>query len=89
MKYLHQALFSPTITTLIHAIRKGHLQAWPGLSEAHVKKYLSNSDATIKGHLDQSRKNLLSTKTSETNLIIQENEEDILQEFETKTQKTN
>ena len=89
IKYLHQALFSPTQATLINAIRKGQLQAWPGLSETNVKKYLCESDATIKGHLDQNRQNQMSTKKRNINAIIQESEDDILQTFTEPQQKTN
>jgi hypothetical protein len=40
----------------------GYYTTWPELTAARVQKYLLASAATIKGHLDQQRKNLRSTK---------------------------
>jgi hypothetical protein len=44
------------------AIDKGLLTTWPGLTAAQVRKYAPRSTATVKGHLDQQRANLRSTK---------------------------
>ena len=49
--------------TLIHAIRNNHLLGWPGLTIENVNKYLTETPATAKGHLDQHRQNTQSTKT--------------------------
>jgi len=39
VQYLHAALFSPTKTTLVRAIRNGHSPTWPGFTVAnHSKK---------------------------------------------------
>jgi hypothetical protein len=62
IQYLHAAAFSPVPSTWIAAIQRGFFQAWPGLSAAAVQKHLPKSEATTKGHLDQTRKNLRSTK---------------------------
>jgi hypothetical protein len=43
-------------------------QSWPGLTAAAIRKHLPKSEATTKGHLDQSRKNLRSTKTDDMDL---------------------
>jgi len=61
--FSHAALFSPALSTLTTALAKGFLPPMPGLTLATLRKYPPNSVATIKGHLDQLRKNLRSTKT--------------------------
>jgi hypothetical protein len=64
--FLHAALFSPVPSTLLHAIKRGHLTTWPGLTINNVNRFLHKSIATVKGHLDQTRKNKRSTKTVTT-----------------------
>jgi hypothetical protein len=54
--------FSPTLETWLLAISRGHFITWPGITTANVRRYLPKSEATAKGHLDQQRKNLRSTK---------------------------
>ena len=39
-KYLHAVLFSPTITSLLEAIKKGLLKKWMGFTEGLIKKCL-------------------------------------------------
>ena len=60
--FAHAALFSPSISTLAQALHNNYLPGFPGLSPALLAKYPPNSVATAKGHLDQVRKNLRSTK---------------------------
>jgi hypothetical protein len=62
IQFLHAAAFSPVTSTWIAAIQRGFFQSWPGLTAAAVKKHLPASEATAKGHLDQIRKNIRSTK---------------------------
>ena len=62
INYLHAAAFSPATSTWLQAIQKGFFSTWPGLTTTAVKKYLQPSEATAKGHLDQTRKNARSTK---------------------------
>ena len=62
VKFLHQACFSPATSTFIKAIEHGNFATWPMLTSENVKKYLPKSEATAMGHLDQQRKNTLSTK---------------------------
>jgi hypothetical protein len=63
IQYLHATCFSPTESTWIQAIKNNHFTTWPLLStEPTVLKYFRNTPATAKGHLDQQRKNLQSTK---------------------------
>ena len=58
----HAALFSPALSTLELALQKGFLPPFPGLTLSALRRHPPQSSATIKGHLDQIRKNLRSTK---------------------------
>jgi hypothetical protein len=62
VQFLHAACFSPSTSTFLQAIQAGYLTTWPGLTAPIVAKYLPKSIATAKGHMDQQRKNLRSTK---------------------------
>ena len=62
IEYLHQCLFSSTQETLPKAIQNNNLLGFPGLYEKAVLKYLPDSTATIKGHLNHTRKNVGSTQ---------------------------
>ena len=42
--------------------QKRFLSTFPGLTKQLVKKHLPKSETTVKGHMDQERKNLQSTK---------------------------
>jgi hypothetical protein len=61
-KFLHQALFSPSTSTLLKAIKNNQLTTWPGLTSENVLKHLPKSIATTFGHQDQTRKNTRSTQ---------------------------
>ena len=65
IKYLHQCAFSPMTRTWIQVVKKGHFKTWPGVTVEAIQRYLSKSEATTLGHLDQQRKNLQSTKLSD------------------------
>ena len=65
-QYLHAACGSPPISTFLKAIKNGLLQSWPGIDLIKESDLLP-SIATAKGHLDQERKNLQSTKPSSVN----------------------
>jgi hypothetical protein len=60
--FLHACAGSPALSSFKSAIQAGYYTTWPELTAARVQKYLLASAATIKGHLDQQRKNLRSTK---------------------------
>ena len=47
-QYLHAALFSPTITTLSKAIKRGNLITFPGIHEINFEKILKTTIATEK-----------------------------------------
>jgi hypothetical protein len=59
--FLHGYAFSPSISTFLVAIRRGHFSSWPGLSESLITKHLKKSTATSKGHLRMEQRNLQST----------------------------
>ena len=61
--FLNYATFSPSISTLIKAFKKGFFTTWPGLTVQAIKKYVANKFTTSKGHLDHVQKNLRSTKS--------------------------
>ena len=61
-EYLHKCAFSPSLSTFQRAIRKGHLITWPGITNINFEKHITNLVPVAKGHLDQERANLQSTK---------------------------
>ena len=69
--YLHAACGSPAVSTFLNAIKKGFLLSWPGI-ELITESDLAPSLATAKGHLNQERKNLQSTKSSPPSLLQHE-----------------
>jgi hypothetical protein len=50
IKFTHQSLCNPKVSTLLKAVRKGFLKRCPNLSEKLILKYLNPSPATAKGH---------------------------------------
>ena len=60
--FLHACAGSPTLGTFQKAIDNGNFITWPNINNINLKKYKPNEIATAKGHLDQERKNLQSTK---------------------------
>jgi hypothetical protein len=59
--YLQKALFSPTKSALLQAVKDGHLITWPGLTEDAIHKKLKLTPATATGHINQRRQNIRST----------------------------
>jgi hypothetical protein len=59
--YLHKALFSPTKSALLQAVKDGHLITWPGLTEDAIHKHLKLTQATAMGRMNQRRQNIRST----------------------------
>ena len=60
--YHHATLGSPVLSTLLRAIRQGHLTTFPGLTTNLISKHLPNSIASVLGHQDQESQHLRSTK---------------------------
>jgi hypothetical protein len=59
--YLHKALFSPTKSAMLQAVKDGHLITWPDLTEDAINKHLKLTPATTMGHMNQRRQNIRST----------------------------
>jgi hypothetical protein len=72
INYLHAACFSPVKSTWITAIKNGNFTSWPGLTEQAVEKHLSKSTSTTKVHLNQQRKNTITTKVKDIKVIVTE-----------------
>jgi hypothetical protein len=51
VKFAHQSLCNPKISTLLKAIRRGFLKGCPDLTKTLVLKYLNPSLAMAKGHM--------------------------------------
>jgi hypothetical protein len=62
--YLHKAIFSPTKSVMLQAVKDGHLITWPGLTEDTINKHLKLAPATSMGHMNQRRQNIRSTSTA-------------------------
>jgi hypothetical protein len=50
--YLHKALFSPTKSAILQAVKDGHLITWPGLTEDTINKHLKLTPATAMVHMN-------------------------------------
>jgi hypothetical protein len=59
--YLYKALFIPTKSTMLQAVKDGHLITWPGLTEDAINIHLKLTPATVMGHMNQRRQNIRST----------------------------
>jgi hypothetical protein len=59
--YLHKALFSPTKSAMLQAVKDGHMITWPGLTEYAINKHLKLTPATAMVHMNQRRQNIRST----------------------------
>ena len=77
-RFLHGAAFSPTPSSFLRAIKRGHFNTWPGLTVSLITKYLPKAIfATSQGHLRGQQKNIRSTKTWVNNSPPPINVEDI------------
>jgi hypothetical protein len=61
IKFAHQSLCSPHISTLLKAIRHGFLKGCPNLTTKGVTRYLDPSPATAKGHMKRPHQGIRST----------------------------
>jgi hypothetical protein len=65
----HAALFLPASSALATALGKGHIPNFLGLSSSILCNDPPISTATLKSHLDPTRKNQRSTKATKTALV--------------------
>lgn len=63
-RFYHATLFSPVKSTLIKAVKKGYLRGWPGLKAQAIQVHIRNEEATVKGHMNQTRQGIRSTKNN-------------------------
>jgi hypothetical protein len=63
--------------TWLKAIQNGNFATWPSITVANVRKYLPKSDATAKGHMNQTRQN---TRSSQPAGVEPTPESDMVQE---------
>jgi hypothetical protein len=61
VNYFHKAMFSPTKSSLLQAVKNVHLITWTGLTEQAINKHLKLMPATAMGHINQRRQNIRST----------------------------
>jgi hypothetical protein len=61
VKFAHQLLCNPKISTLLKAVRRGFLTGCPNLTKRLILKYLNPSTAMAKGHMKQPRHGVRST----------------------------
>jgi hypothetical protein len=66
-------MFSCTKSALVHAVKKGDLATWPGLTVEAINKHLKLTTATAIGHMNQKQQNIQSTKE----ILIEPEDEDI------------
>ena len=53
--FLYEALGHPNKSTLIKAVKKGHLATWPGLTVKRIQKYITADIINAKGHMHMKR----------------------------------
>eukprot|EP00956_Cyclotella_meneghiniana_P024798 scaffold50421_cov81-Cyclotella_meneghiniana.AAC.3 len=68
IKWMHAVCGYPVKSTWIKAIKAGNFVGWPLLNEKNVNKYYPETTETDKGHMNQTRKNVRSTKPKATPL---------------------
>jgi hypothetical protein len=62
IKWMHAVCGYPVKSTWIKAVKAGNFTGWPLLTEKNVQKYYPETTETDKGHMNQTRKNVRSTK---------------------------
>ena len=60
---MHAVCGYPVKSTWCKAAKAGNFVGWPLLTEKNINKYYPETDETPKGHMNQQRKNVRSTKT--------------------------
>jgi hypothetical protein len=68
IKWMHAVCGYLVKLTWLKAIKVGNYVGWPMLTECNVQKYYPKTTKTAKGHLNQTRKNVRSTKGKATPL---------------------
>lgn len=66
IKWMHAVCGYPVKSTWIKAVKAGNFIGWPLLTTKNIAKYYPETDETTKGHMNQTQKNVRSTKTKAT-----------------------
>jgi len=70
IKWMHAVCGYPVKSTWLAAIDAGNFIGWPLLTVRNVKKYYPETTATPKGHMNQTRQNVRSTKAKRVPLEV-------------------
>ncbi|KAL7525390.1 hypothetical protein ACHAXR_000989 [Thalassiosira sp. AJA248-18] len=62
IRWMHAVCGYPVKSTWLAAVEAGNYVGWPLLTARNIKKYYPETTETPKGHLNQTRKNVRSTK---------------------------
>ena len=62
IKWMHAVCGYPVKSTWLRAIKAGNYVGWRMVTERNVSKYYPETEEIAKGHMNQTRKNLRSTK---------------------------
>jgi hypothetical protein len=68
IKCMHAVCGYPVKSTWLKAVKAGNYIGWPMLTECNVNKYCPETSETSKGHMNQTCKNVRSTKAKQTPL---------------------
>ncbi len=72
VKFAHQSLCNPKISTLLKATRRGCLKGCPNLTKKLIVKYFNPSPATAKGHMKRLRHGIKSTCPKQSRTAVLE-----------------
>jgi hypothetical protein len=67
--FARTTLFSPTLSTLEQALKKGFITNFPGLLATSLRRHPPSWIPMMKGHLDQTRQNQRTTKPRPTTIV--------------------
>jgi antitoxin (DNA-binding transcriptional repressor) of toxin-antitoxin stability system len=70
IKWMHAVCGYPIKSTWIKAVKAGNFVGWPLLTEKNIAKYYPETYETPKGHMNQMRKNVRSTKPKQQPLEV-------------------
>jgi hypothetical protein len=70
IKWMHAVCGFPVKSTWIKAVKAGNFVGWPLLTKKNIAKYYPETDETPKGHMNQTRKNVRSTKAKRQPLEV-------------------
>ena len=69
VRYMHTAAGFPVRSTWLKTIKNGNFNSWPGLTYNNAAKYCPQSLETMKGHMVQYSREVISTKRMDKKYI--------------------